>query len=82
MKIFSETDCAALLTRPFAARERELAAVREILANVRERGDAAVFAYEEKFDGTVLTKENFRVSEAEYEAAYRFLYGTGPTPEP
>lgn len=70
MKIFSETNCAELLTRPFAARERELAAVREILADVRERGDAAVFAYEEKFDGTILTKENFRVSEEEFEAAY------------
>lgn len=70
MKIYTKETCGEILSRPFAAREKELAAVRAILADVKERGDAAVFEYEEKFDGASLTEENFRVSEAEYEAAY------------
>lgn len=71
MKIFEKKDCAPLLERAFAERERELAAVRSILADVRKRGDAAVFDCEKKFDATDLTEENFRVTEAEFEAAYR-----------
>ena len=70
MKIYDKTSCSQLLERAFAAREKELAAVKEILSDVRARGDAAVFDYEQKFDGTTLTQENFRVSEAEFAAAY------------
>ena len=71
MKIFEKKDCASLLERAFAERERELSAVRAILADVRKRGDEAVFDCEKKFDATELTKENFRVSEKEFEDAYR-----------
>ena len=71
MKIFEKKDCAPLLERAFAERERELSAVRAILADVRKRGDEAVFDCEKKFDATELTKENFRVSEKEFEDAYR-----------
>lgn len=71
MKIYDSTDCGKLLARPFEAHEKELATVREILANVRERGNAAVFGYEKKFDSTDLTEETFRVSEEEFEEAYR-----------
>lgn len=71
MKIYDKEGCTQLLTRAFAAREKEMAAVKEILANVRARGDEAVFEYEEKFDGTMLTERNFRVTEEEFEAAYR-----------
>ena len=71
MKIYTEKDCGALLTRAFEAREKEMAAVKAIVADVRARGDEAVFEYEKKFDGTSLTKENFRVSEAEFEEAYK-----------
>ena len=70
MRIYDKTSCSQLLERAFAAREKELAAVKEILSDVRARGDAAVFDYEQKFDGTSLTQENFRVSEAEFAAAY------------
>lgn len=70
MKIYTEENCGALLTRAFDERAKELAAVKEILSAVRSRGDEAVFSYEEKFDRTHLTQENFRVSEAEFEAAY------------
>lgn len=71
MKIYDKNTCSELLERAFAAREKELVAVKEILADVRARGDAAVFDCEKKFDGTDLTKDNFRVSEEEFAAAYR-----------
>lgn len=71
MKIYDKEGCTQLLTRAFAAREKEMAAVKEILANVRARGDEAVFEYEEKFDGTMLAERNFRVTEEEFAAAYR-----------
>lgn len=71
MKIYRSENCGELLTRAFDERTRELAAVKEILAAVREKGDEAVFGYEAKFDATYLTKENFRVSEQEFEEAER-----------
>ncbi len=71
MKIFEKENCGQLLERAFAEREKELAAVRAILADVRARGDEAVFAYEEKFDATKLDEDSFRVSEEEFAEAYR-----------
>ena len=47
------------------------AAVREITDRVKEQGDAALFAYTEKFDGAKLTPETIQVTEAEIEEAYR-----------
>ncbi len=47
--------------------------VREILEDVRTRGDEAVFAYTRKFDGFELTPENIRVTKEEIEAAYKEL---------
>lgn len=47
--------------------------VREIIDDVRTRGDAAVFELEEKFDKCVLTADTIRVSREEMEAAYREL---------
>ena len=44
--------------------------VNEILTNVRETGDAALFSYTEKFDSCRLTADAVRVSEAEIEEAY------------
>ncbi|MBQ2641169.1 MAG: histidinol dehydrogenase, partial [Lachnospiraceae bacterium] len=44
--------------------------VREIIDDVRARGDQAVFALEEKFDHCVLTKDTIRVSREEIEEAY------------
>lgn len=70
MKIYEKNNCASLIERTFASRERELSAVRAILADVRSRGDEAVFDCERKFDDTELTAENFRVSDEEIAAAY------------
>ncbi len=44
--------------------------VNEILTNVKENGDTALFSYTEKFDGCRLRAEAVRVSEAEIEEAY------------
>ncbi len=44
--------------------------VNEILTNVKENGDMALFSYTEKFDGCRLRAEAVRVSEAEIEEAY------------
>ena len=44
--------------------------VRSIIAGVRERGDAALVEYTERFDHARLTPETIRVSEAEIDAAY------------
>ena len=47
--------------------------VRDIIDDVRARGDEALFELEEKFDKCTLTKETIRVSREEIEAAYREL---------
>ena len=44
--------------------------VADILANVRENGDKAVFEYTEKFDKHLYTKDTIRVTDDEIEAAY------------
>ncbi len=71
MKIVTKEESAELLERPFEERKEEMKRVKEIVKNVAERGDEAVFEYEERFDKTILSKETFRVSEEEYEAAYK-----------
>ena len=71
MKMYTAQTCGELLARGTFEREEQLRTVREIIADVRARGDKAVFELEEKFDGTRLTAENFRVSEEEIAAAYR-----------
>lgn len=70
MKIYSAQNCAELLARPFSERTEELAVVRRILADVRTRGDEAVFEYEAKYDASQITPQTFRVSEREFEEAY------------
>ena len=45
--------------------------VDDIVTNVKENGDKALFAYTEKFDKFALTTENIRVTEEEIEEAYR-----------
>lgn len=44
--------------------------VNGILRDVRENGDAALFAYTQKFDKFQLTTENIRVTREEIQAAY------------
>lgn len=47
--------------------------VREIIDDVRARGDMAVFDYEKKFDGCVLSNDTIRITPDEIEAAYKEL---------
>lgn len=47
--------------------------VKEILENVREKGDEALFAYTAKFDEAIITKDNVQISEEEIEEAYRLV---------
>ena len=42
---------------------------QEIVDGVKERGDEALFAYTEKFDGAKVSADNIRVTEEEIEAA-------------
>ena len=46
------------------------ASVREILDEVKNRRDEAVFAYTEKFDGAALNADNIQVTEEEIAEAY------------
>ena len=46
------------------------AVVAEIITNVRDKGDEAVFEYTKKFDKWGITAENVRVTEAEIEEAF------------
>ncbi len=71
MKIYTRENCQELLDRGSLEREDLLATVKQIVKDVRARGNEAVFALEEKFDGTLLTDETFAVSEAEFEEAYK-----------
>ena len=47
--------------------------VNEILKNIRENSDKALFEYTEKFDGYTLTPENIKVTRQEIEEAYTKL---------
>ncbi len=48
-------------------------AVREILEQVRTRGDEALFQYTERFDGAKLTPETVRVTDEELQEAYSLV---------
>jgi histidinol dehydrogenase len=64
---FNQIDRAQILSRDIRAEEDVSRTVDEILANVRENGDAALRAYAEQFDGARL--DTLTVSQAEIDAA-------------
>ncbi|MBW3588955.1 MAG: histidinol dehydrogenase [Actinobacteria bacterium] len=70
MRIVDLRDDPEGLTRPPVA-EGPVTAVREILEDVRTRGDAALFEYTKRFDGVAL--ENLRVPEADIGEASKSL---------
>lgn len=59
-----------LLKRSPASYGSYEAAVAEILQNVKEQGDRALFGYTEKFDGFPMDRDTVRVRDEEYEEAY------------
>ena len=72
MKIYANADEAKeILVRGKFDDAAKVAAVKEIVRDVQKRGDKALFAYAEKFDGSVLTADTVRVSEKEYQHAYK-----------
>lgn len=76
MKLTDDTRAGALealLGRSPSGYSEYEKTVRDIIDDVRSRGDQAVFELEEKFDKCVLTEETIRVSKEEIEAAYREL---------
>lgn len=70
MKIYERTGYEELLARGGFENERFLSTVKEIIADVRKNGDAALFAYAQKFDGTTLTADTVAVSQNEIDEAY------------
>lgn len=70
----SQEDLLELLKeRNPASYTSQQAAVDDIIANVREKKDEAVFLYEKQFDHCELSRESLRVSKEEIEEAYREL---------
>ena len=49
------------------------AAVADILANVKEKGDTALFAFTREFDKVEVTKDTIRVTPEEIEEAYKLV---------
>ncbi len=47
--------------------------VNDIISNVRENGDKALFEYTEKFDKCVITKDTIKVTREEIDEAYKKL---------
>lgn len=79
MRIISLTEetkndiTAQLLKRSPSSYGEYEAKVQAILDDVKERKDAAVFEYTEKFDKIKLMKDTFRVTEEEIAEAYRCI---------
>ena len=71
MKIINLTKGISLKRPLEGGNEQQLATVRQVLADVREKGDEAVRAYTEKWDG--FAPENFRVTKEEVEEAVASL---------
>ena len=68
---FDKLSPGDILNRDIQASENVDAAVDAVLAEVREKGDAALRAYTKRFDGVDL--EDLRVSEEELESAWKGL---------
>lgn len=69
--ILQETeDLQRILSRSQLTIEEVNRAVKQIIEDVRQKGDEALFAYTEKFDGAVLTPQTVKVTDAEIEQAY------------
>ena len=67
-----------LQNRSPEAFEEQEKVVRTILNDVRQKGDEAVLAYTEKFDGIRLQASDLLVTDAEIEAAYKEVDPTLP----
>jgi histidinol dehydrogenase len=64
------TELKRIINRGENATEEVATAVREVVEQVRKQGDPAVLEYTEKFDRTILTLKDIRVSQDEIKEAY------------
>ena len=64
------TELKRIINRGEAATEEVATVVREVVERVRKQGDPAVLEYTEKFDRTILTLKDIKVSQDEIEDAY------------
>jgi histidinol dehydrogenase len=64
------TELKRIINRGETATEDVATVVREVVEQVRKQGDPAVLEYTEKFDRTVLTLKDVRVSQDEMKEAY------------
>ncbi|MEM5016131.1 histidinol dehydrogenase [Metabacillus indicus] len=72
MRIERLTGVSASLKRSIdSGTETQRAAVKSIIEEVKQKGDAALFAFTKKFDGVALS--DLKVTEAETQAAYQEL---------
>ena len=60
-----------LLNRSQLAMPEQAETVRNIIADIRARGDEALFEYTQRFDKTALDASSVKVSEYEMEQAYK-----------
>ncbi|MBN2713012.1 MAG: histidinol dehydrogenase, partial [Planctomycetes bacterium] len=65
----------AILSRSDTADLEIRAVVEDIIANVRARGDEALFEYSKKFDGAEINADTIRVSAEEMEMAQTLVSG-------
>lgn len=70
---FSEEEARKLIAKPLFEKPEAEAAVREIIKNVRQNGDKALFEYTEKFDKIKLTSETIMVTPEEFDGAYSLI---------
>ena len=66
----AQQELKRLLDRSSLNSERELAAVKQIIAEVRARGDEALLEYTRRFDCPDMTAQGLRVTQDEIESAY------------
>ena len=77
-KLTSETKnklMSDLLKRTTDDYSEQEAVVKEVIKNIHDRGDEALFEYTKKFDKADIDATNVRVTEAEIEEAYSFVDG-------
>ncbi len=71
LNTMSAADKKRILARAQEEIEQIYPQVREMIAQIRQRGDAALFAYMAQFDGVTLNAATVKVSPREIEAAYQ-----------
>jgi len=72
-KGFSEDEARTLISKPLFEKPEVEAAVREIIENVRNSGDKALFEYTKRLDKIDLTPETVRVTPEEFDGAYSLV---------